>query len=78
MAEKSLVKHNNGSCYGRTRQTLSHEGMVNFPHCHFNVDYAIFIFEFSTLFGRRNRLKVKEGIANVDLFNTCKSRTFKE
>ena len=30
-AEKSpLVKHN-GICYGLTWQTLSHEGMVDFP-----------------------------------------------
>ena len=42
-AEKSLVKHNNGSCYGLTRQRLSHVGVVDFPCCHFNVDYAIFM-----------------------------------
>ena len=42
-AEKSLVKHNNGICYGLNRETLSHEGMVDFPRCHFNVDYAIFM-----------------------------------
>ena len=41
--EKSLVKHNNGICYGLTRQTLSYEGMVEFARCHFNVDYAIFM-----------------------------------
>ena len=42
-AEKSLVKHNNGICYGLIRETLtlSHEGMVDFPRCHFNVEYAI-------------------------------------
>ena len=43
MAEKSIVKHNNGIYYGLTRQTLSHEDMVDFPRCHFNVDYAIFM-----------------------------------
>ena len=42
-AEKSLVKHNNGICYGLIRETLSHEGMVDLPRCHFNVDYAIFM-----------------------------------
>ena len=42
-AEKSLVKHNNGICYGLIRETLSHEGMVDFPRCHFNMDYAIFM-----------------------------------
>ena len=43
MAEKLLVKHNNGICYGLIRETLSHEGMIDFPRCHFNVDYAIFM-----------------------------------
>ena len=42
-AEKSLVKHNNGICYGLIRERLSHEVMVDFPRCHFNVDYAIFM-----------------------------------
>ena len=42
-AEKSLVKHNNGICYGLIRETLSHGGMVDFPRCHFNMDYAIFM-----------------------------------
>ena len=46
-AEKSLAKHNNGICHGLIRETLSHEGMarsmVDFPRCHFNVDYAIFM-----------------------------------
>ena len=41
-AEKSLVKHN-GICYGLIQETLSHEGMVDFPRCHLNVDYAIFM-----------------------------------
>ena len=30
-AEKSLVKHNNGICYGLIRETLSHEGMLRLP-----------------------------------------------
>ena len=42
-AEKTLVKHNNGICYGLIRETLSHEGMVDFLLCHFNVDYAMFM-----------------------------------
>ena len=42
-AEISIVKHNNGICNGLIRETLSHKGMVDFPRCHFNVDYAIFM-----------------------------------
>ena len=42
-AEKTLVKHNNGICYGLIRETLSQEGMVDFLRCHFNVDYAMFM-----------------------------------
>ena len=41
--EKTLVKHNNGICYSLIRETLSHEGMVDFLRCHFNVDYAMFM-----------------------------------
>ena len=29
--------------YGLIRETLSHEGMVDFLLCHFNVDYAMFM-----------------------------------
>ena len=36
-AEKTLVKHNNGICYGLIRET------VDFLRCHFNVDYAMFM-----------------------------------